>query len=646
MDNFDPRAFVFFIEGITPTAADEVIEFEILASSDGTAQAIKDRDVIRLKVVDSDIAAVDSNNDGTIDMADNAIEDDENLPGKWLQLNNRDYDGDGVPAFADGVRQGGSPLRDELYDSGSAEYFPFVPFEITLPDFVDPSTAVISFNGIGSDNNLRKEPDGTYIPIGSGVLLWQGKREGANEAISQNASRFFVERDGNPAFPNDDGTAGDKITPRVWNLASTLGFTEEKRTVTFFVEGYGKAQSIGAREVEILIDPDGEFLHRSVFSSSTGAYGANILADVVRFTVIDVDVDFGDPVTGIIAEDALSDQREEQIEFARLIPLNDANADAEAYISGGTSAQNSDYFFNDPTLPILDCLDGFDYLGLGATPSQAANNASAKFTPMQIKLSEGIPLDTARIRILYDESTPPTLIEGADPQPAEGAMRIWLKNGDQLRNASDVMAGPFDDVNNDTWYTPEQLGIDASTRSVILYGEGVNPSLAGNEIRVEVDPEGNAQFDSDGKLTSGFLANEVVKANVGKVVATSDPNDDPMASVSRTVSVNDSFEGNSPFAYKIATLDQSQFSNVKIDINARGVNAIGGSDGDFANFLTHSFQTYDAALTAAQIHELLPGVQPGHVIFSYSNQSAVTDVFKKAVTLMYKSAVDQEASDW
>jgi len=641
-----------------------------------------------LKVLDPTLLAVDSNNDGVIDESDDPIEDDDTLPGKWIQVNSRDYDADGVPGFADGLNRGITTTKEELVDSGPAFDFPYAELQLTLPEEVDVAIAQISigsFQAVRGDSYDVELNNGVYSYRNDrDVRLWFERNEQGEDAFSRTNSQFKINRD----TTRTEATEGKEPIELVfWYSAQELGFTESNRTISIYAEGGGLNSLSRQFVIPVSVAPYGRL--PGVFDNLP----VNIWVDQVRVTVIDVDVDFGDPLTGIIAEDALSDQREEQIEFARLINLNDGNADAAPYIGGGTSAQNADYFFNDPSLPILDYLDGFDYGGLGTTPSQAANNASAKFTPMQIKLSEGIPLDTARIRILYDQSEAPLFVTGPDPQPAEGAMRIWLKNGDVLRDASPVGSGG-DFIEASSWYSAADLGIDSSSRSVILYVEGVNNSDAGNVIRVEVDPEGNAQFDSDGKIVSGFVANDVVKAIVGKytvagnleyagwlsgqrasvrhakvswmylvaapddgfpipielassfansngefliassqlppgdsigqlikIETSSDPNQNPSTATKRTVSVNyGSLLPSTTFAWLIKEADgfaDPTAENPASYVKVAGNRAVGAQDAN--SLILNAFRTFDAALTAAQVHEDLPDVPDGNVSYTLSN---------------------------
>jgi len=105
--------------------------------------------------------------------------------------------------------------------------------------------------------------------------------------------------------------------------------------------------------------------------------------------------------------------------------------------------------------------------------------------------------------------------------------------------------------------------------------------------------------------------------------------------------VNDSLLGGSPFAYKIETIAQSQLSNTKIVIDITGENAIGANVLGALDFQTKVFHTYDAALTAAQVHEELPGVESGNVTFVYRIGGSSTSVAEKRVGLN-RDAI----SDW
>jgi predicted phage tail protein len=83
-----------------------------------------------LSIADVDLA-IDSNNDGGIDAADDAIEDSAGLPGKYVSVNDEDWDGDGVAGDLDGFDADQSAAFNA--DDSDASASDLVEVHLSLP---------------------------------------------------------------------------------------------------------------------------------------------------------------------------------------------------------------------------------------------------------------------------------------------------------------------------------------------------------------------------------------------------------------------------------------------------------------------------------------------------------------------------------
>jgi Ca2+-binding RTX toxin-like protein len=630
----------FLIEGITESNStnDVAITAEFVPTNDAGDSVLSVYDTAHLTVTRPTLA-IDSNNDGQLTSADDIAKHDVTSPGKFIPVNNRDYDLDGIPGFADGLKIQGRPKAADV-DHGPRQDFPFAKLTLSLPTSVDPNTALIRFEGV--DQSTFEETrlvDSAYaLPVYSYLPL----RLWAESAFRFTDQSFSVSRGGS-----------SWIGGNIWIPASDLGFSDETRTLTFYVEGlHAYFSNVGA-PLTVTVDPSG---------TGNGYEGVSpmLLTDTVTLTVIEVDADLGNGPESTVVTTAAADQQEEMTGNAPLLPQNNGDLDVD-------------------TIP--DWLDGFTTLGMPeGTPPQEGTDKSARFTPLRVQLSFGIDITTAKVRFVYDYAIPGlTSVDPLDPLP--GSLRIWKKDGNQARVASD------DFIFGDEWISATDLGFSAQTRVKTFYVEGIDASKAGNAIRVEVDPTGGTKP----------MANDVVKANVGKYaiagkIEYSLGNELPTAPVrnalitlagqARSTYTNDHGE----FVFQFTSLQEIPSGPVSMTVLsqsdpttsadrpvARTVFVHGGEylersisvptdttrqvyvdltqekaigSGGQRPTVRKAFEIYDAALSAAQVSEHLVGIQSGRADIAFTTGNAntakdyihlpVSDIFVNWETVMHE----------
>ena len=141
--------------------------------------------------------------------------------------------------------------------------------------------------------------------------------------------------------------------------------------------------------------------------------------------------------------------------------------------------------------------DGVPAFAEGFTPHAAGASANAKadvppFTPITLDVTGTADLSSTTLTFNYSALSPSgvktspgkaagTLIY----KPAAGLMRVWTKDGTIARKGSPLASGG-DYVAPGVAYTPAQLGLSDSNRSITLYVEGINPSAAQNDGLLQV----------------------------------------------------------------------------------------------------------------------------------------------------------------
>jgi len=240
-------------------------------------------DLVRLKsgsngFVDVDVDS-DNNNyflppDSTL--AEDKLEDKKNEPGKYINVNGDDEDGDGTPDYADGFNLDGIVGNADDISSGD-RFIPImieVPAEVRLQDIkltltYEHSGAIsVKRSGAGT----RDDPYGYSKEKNSTLRIWTkdgNQRRNLNE-INKNGQ-------------------GDFVPSKTYEDVSILGFKNNKRIITLYMEGLAEKHPDGETiKVEMTFD-NGDYYTDEV---KVLVFDLNIGTDGNR----DGTIDFSDPV--------------------------------------------------------------------------------------------------------------------------------------------------------------------------------------------------------------------------------------------------------------------------------------------------------------------------------------------------------------
>jgi autotransporter-associated beta strand protein len=166
-------------------------------------------------------------------------------------------------------------------------------------------------------------------------------------------------------------------------------------------------------------------------------------------------------------------------------------------------------------LPVY--LDGYDLPGVSNEPAQAND----RFVPVVVQMFQPVNFQTATITFNYSGSDPMGATASA---PAPGYMRLWLKDGTQQRNGTDVSAGG-DYIEPGVSYLASQLGFTGNLtdggEQVTFYIEGIRPVDASDdadrEITMTVDPAPGADGDAPDIKPSRFDVTIVAPQPTGSI---------------------------------------------------------------------------------------------------------------------------------
>jgi len=198
-----------WVEGteLSDTLADSVLSL----AYDSEPFASAARDSVRFTVVEVDLD-VDSDNSNGLEPPDRSsdeddvenIADDPDHPGKIVQVNDDDADGDGIPDYADGFDRDGEPDTDDDETPGEA----FVPIVLELPpvlwdiqDFSADATVTFIYNASDPSGVTYDEETGVYTlpttgdpPVPFRLRLWtvDGSTPRSKLSITADPQGHFV----------------------------------------------------------------------------------------------------------------------------------------------------------------------------------------------------------------------------------------------------------------------------------------------------------------------------------------------------------------------------------------------------------------------------------------------------------------------
>jgi hypothetical protein len=612
---------------------------EVLVSATYTEDGalVRSDDVyLQLFSVDVDVD-VDSLNNNTLGgQQSDAQEDLPALPGKWINANARDLDGDGVPDYADGLHrftpQNATPSPGQ-----------FSRLQIALPVFpmlqdgedrdIDPTMATLTFQYPAADPNaIWGLGPHEYAPPVSGTLtIWTDAMVREAYAPEQRVSRH----------PQDPAAApaGHWVAAATPYTLESLGYDPETQTVTLWVEGLNPSAGVGLDTIEAILDPAGP--------SGPNATTAH---DTVRATVIDVDLDIdsdntglGQPVGpgGTLLEDGIEEMLSKP---GKIILRNAGDVDGDG---------------------VRDFVDGYDVgaIAQGASnPANAGVNASGPFTPVTLRIPAPLDLGQVGVRLTFSTSDPAAAADanGDGQNDVPGKIRLWTKDGTVARDGRDVAAGG-DWINAGTVYTAAQLGLAGPSRTVTLYVEGVEttPSVGMETILVEVLPTGSIAHPAVTDRVNYTVATVGMQGRIQYDPANPKPVRRALVTAEGgllgTTELGRTYTDDDGYYFLVLPDDGTNFANLELFVwtqsrpggddpslprgtyvesdlgddyyldfttsitvspNPAGGTFIGTADYSGIAATTDAekaFWVYDAALTAAQFHGTLPGVPEGSI---------------------------------
>jgi hypothetical protein len=267
----DPSFRIFHIKAFCDDISNCLFDDGDAYYEGGVPNTIIEIDVVVIKV-DLDIDSDNDDDFGEPDhdpAAEDAIEADTDKPGKYVIVNDRDAESDGVPDYADGFDWDPSLAAD-----GSNTKDDFVQLTIDLPEPIDLSLARLRITYSASDPDpsnpagVARTPAGVYMaPTVGHLRLW---KKDANEARDWHSVK--------------DATPGDFVPSEDYDDLSKLGFggAGGVRTVKLYVEGIKKSDSEADQELKIEVDPDG------TLGSATWTCDDIVKVTVLRMVVIPI----------------------------------------------------------------------------------------------------------------------------------------------------------------------------------------------------------------------------------------------------------------------------------------------------------------------------------------------------------------------
>jgi hypothetical protein len=248
-DDFDRHILEFTPDVLTAIADDRVASliFEMTAPGFDIDDSLILLDNIGFTVVDLD---VDANNDGVIDSADEAVENQS--PGLVVVVNHDDKDNDGIPDFADGFDLDGISGNADDNPPTAEQGNHFAPVVITLVGGIDLSKARLKIDYLASDPAGVSRGAGAsivdYTPAPGHFRLWNipgFEPRGMNSFADPTDPGNYV-----PA--TIDGTFYGPIE------LAMLGFSADTRSVTLYLEAVRPSRELGDQTIRIEVDPDGD----------------------------------------------------------------------------------------------------------------------------------------------------------------------------------------------------------------------------------------------------------------------------------------------------------------------------------------------------------------------------------------------------
>ncbi|HUT33344.1 MAG TPA: hypothetical protein VNE39_07700 [Planctomycetota bacterium] len=401
-----------------------------------------------------------------------AVVGNPQYPGRFVPVNDDDDDGDGIPDFADGYNWDGEWGNDDDTDSYCDD--DVVPIVLELPEPFDPWTARVEIVYDGSPPGSQ-----VYLPgVAWGVARYGDPPVYVPAEDWGGSLRIWSAWSGcsrNPAHYGSYG-GGDYVGPAPY-AAWELGFSDECRTITLYVEAAKPSLFLADAGVWMFVDPDG----------TAGDYPYEWpYADMVRLTAVRIDLDVDSDNTNGLDDPARTDY-EDQTENVvgkpeypgKFVPVNDGDDDGDG---------------------IPDFADGFNRDAADGTDDDLTGGK--RFVRLMLEIPHplwDIPdvAQNGEVTFTYDASDPAQVAHDEQTgifTPAPGTLRLWRKDGGEARSSNSVAAAesPGDFIPSGSPVRLSALGLTAANRVVTLYAEGIR-HVAGSEaesVAVRFDPDG------------------------------------------------------------------------------------------------------------------------------------------------------------
>jgi hypothetical protein len=219
---------------------------------------------------------------------------------------------------------------------------------------------------------------------------------------------------------------------------------------------------------------------------------------------------------------------------------------------------------------IPDFADGMNIYG------NSGAGRSHDFARLMLQLPKSTDVTTARVRFKYSGSDPDNVLQSGDGTsaspyvytPADGHLRLWLKNGSEDRKVAQVGQTGGDFIASNVVYDVSDLGFSATQNVVTIYMEGIsNSATCGDQkITVEVDPNSSSE-------SPDFIPGDVVRATIIKVDLIPDYNRDG------TINQDDKTEQSASNPYRFWINDDNDDPQSEVS----GDDASGASSPDYSD---------------------------------------------------------------
>lgn len=257
-DKVDPDSFagsLFSVTGVDTSSSEKDVMIRYQATDpDGDAG----RSIWNITVCAVDLD-IDSDNTSYLpghpqrDELEDAIEDDAELPGRLLMVNNDDEDEDQVWDYGDGYNLDGIPGNEDDLNDMEDEFIAIV-FDVLPPIDLDDALVRIAYDAsYPAAATIEGDPP-RVVPAPGQLRIWR---------VSGELPRS-----------KEVAPAGDFVAPQVYE-ASEIGLTNANRTVTFWMEAIHVSDGAGDDRIVFEVDPDGDG-------------PAEYCSDAVRTTIIDL----------------------------------------------------------------------------------------------------------------------------------------------------------------------------------------------------------------------------------------------------------------------------------------------------------------------------------------------------------------------